>query len=120
MSNKNGRAVDAPQRAFYRGDVSSEGVQAILGCYHLVPVRVTRGNNLAKAGSVGPVSLAEHDALFRFSSFRFHTCLPFLFCFLQLTIIYKTSFFVLPLTQPCFAFSKTTFMPQARDACRAT
>jgi hypothetical protein len=58
------RVSDAPQRAFHRGDVTCECVEALLGGYHLVPLRLKCRNHLAEARAVGPDTVAEHDAWF--------------------------------------------------------
>ena len=64
VADKDGRAADAPQRAFRCGDVTCECVKAILGGDHLVPLRLKRGNHFAEARAVGPDTVAEHDACF--------------------------------------------------------
>jgi len=58
------RVSDAPQRAFHCGDVSCECVEALLGDYLLVPLRLKCRNQLAEARAVGPDTVAEHDAWF--------------------------------------------------------
>ena len=73
VPDKNGRGDDPAQRAFYRGDVARECVEAVLGGDHLMPIRLKRGNHLVKARAVGPDPVAKHDA--RFGLRRFHFAL---------------------------------------------
>src|SRR5690348_9701260 len=62
MADQDGRAGDAAQRASDRGNVAFEGVEAVLGGYHRVALRLAGGDHLAEARTVGPQSVGKDDA----------------------------------------------------------
>ena len=49
VADQNGWAVDPPERPSYRGDIAFVRVEAILGGHYFVPLRLKRGDHLAKA-----------------------------------------------------------------------
>ena len=54
VADQYGRAADPPQPAPDGGDIALERVQAVLDRYHLVPLRLKRGDHLSKGRAVGP------------------------------------------------------------------
>ena len=49
VADKDGGTADPSQRAFHCGDVPSVRVEAVLGSYHFVSLRLKWGDHLAKA-----------------------------------------------------------------------
>src|SRR6266446_4480118 len=67
----NGTA-DPANRRFHQRDVLCRCVEAVLRCNTFVPLLLKGNDQLAEARAIGPESVAEHDAWFRFCRFRFH------------------------------------------------
>src|SRR6185503_4909822 len=62
MTDENGRAADPPERPGYVSNVACNGIEAVLGGYHLVPVGLELRDYLAVARAVSPQSVGENDA----------------------------------------------------------
>ena len=73
VADEDGWTADPAQRTSYGGDVVRGCVEAVLGCQHLMPVRLKGSDHLAEAGTVSPKSVTEYDTGFGLLLMRCHS-----------------------------------------------
>src|SRR5712692_6323615 len=72
VADEDNGAADPAHRCFHQGDVLRRCVEAVLRRNTFIPLSLKGNDQLAEARTIGPQSVAEHDAWFGFCRFRFH------------------------------------------------
>src|SRR6266404_6103572 len=80
--------ADPAHRCFHQGDVLCRCVEAVLRCNTLIPLRLKGNDQFAEARTIGPESVAKHDAWFGLRRCHF---LPLIDVLSSLSYIARTS-----------------------------
>src|SRR6267143_1591987 len=64
VADEDNGAADPANRCFHQCDVLCRCIEAVLRCNTLIPLRLKGNDQLAEARTIGPESVAKHDAWF--------------------------------------------------------
>src|SRR6266446_6951651 len=64
VADEDNGAADPANRCFHQCDVPCRCIEAVLRCNTLIPLRLKGNDQLAEARTIGPESVAKHDAWF--------------------------------------------------------
>src|SRR6266478_1239529 len=64
VADEDNGAADPANRCFHQFYVLGRGIEAVLRCNTLIPLRLKGHDQLAEARTIGPESVAKHDAWF--------------------------------------------------------
>src|SRR6266478_6589511 len=78
VADEDNGAADPANRCFHQCDVLCRCIEAVLRCNTLIPLRLKGHDQLAEARTIGPESVAKHDAWFGLRHFALLDCLSYI------------------------------------------